>query len=358
MKWLICIGILFLVGGLLSIKDNFVVFVFATAVGIIFICSGRNKKNVHKKCIKCGKGKMVSYIDEEGYCCDCARTRDLARIAQAKRDEDARIAQAKREEEEHIAQAKRKDAEECIARSERILEERRLEREAFLSALKKRQEEENEFAKDPLNTISHHGLVVKGIYQGLPAVYWYPNTHVSNVDRDMLRKIADTGNFVVELSLSEDKKIYVMKDGAIVGCVEEKQNILKDWISRGLPMVCEFTAFRQGKEAVSIALYRDDEKRLSDKQFVVTKLTSCMSEDKQEIIWFLEKGQKLFLEVDDNDKPYIRDIQNNAIGNLPSKYKDAYFEDAIAGVFFDHSEKSENANGDEKDIPYVKIYFY
>lgn len=96
MRWLICIGVLFIIGGIGSIKDNFVVFLIATAVGIIFISAGRNKKK-HKKCIKCGKGRMVSYIDEEGYCCDCARARDLARIAQAKRDEEVRITQAKSE---------------------------------------------------------------------------------------------------------------------------------------------------------------------------------------------------------------------------------------------------------------------
>lgn len=298
---------------------------------------------LYEACRRCGKEFFLFKLDDSLHCRECAqilkeqmRKEEEVRIAQAKWEEEERIAQAKRKEEERIAQAKREE-EDRISRAKREAEARRV---------------------DSILSCAMNFVLVKGIYQGLPAVYWYPNTRVSNVNQEELLQIAESRSFVVQPAFSEAGVLIVTKDGKYVAEITERQSILKDWIFEGLPIVCEFTSLRQGKEAISIALYRDDEKRLSSNHFEITKLISCMSEEKQEIIYDLEKGQKLFIETDDNDKPYIRDIQNNPIGNLPAKYANAYIEDEIAGVFFDHTEKIENANGEEKEIPYVKVYFF
>lgn len=345
MKWLICIGILFIIGGIGSIKDNFVVFLISVAVGIIFISAGRNKKK-HKKCIKCGKGRMVSYIDEEGYCCDCARARDLARIAQSKyKEEPQKISSLVSHPEQSPSDTQ------VPMPSVPVVSSVSFSPPAQSVVAEK-------IVKRSLDSYMRFGVPVKHMYNGISIVYRYPNIPVSNVDRSVLQKMVDVEQFNVELSVAVSGNIVASWNGSIVAHLEDKQSICKDWLSNGLPYICEFAAFGNGKERIALFLYRDDEKRLQSNRFEVTKLTACMSDEKQEVIWFLKQGQKLFVDLDDNSKPYIRDIEYNPIGNLPAKFKNAYFEDEIAGVFFDHAEKTENANGDEKEIPYIKIYFH
>lgn len=236
---------------------------------------------------------------------------------------------------------------------------------------------ENEYSKDPthtnfykattpqpapfsdvLNTFKRYAVTAPSIYQGCPMVYMYPNISVSNVNKDCLRTMVNRKDFEVVLYKGDLGEIFIKKYGITIAKLEDKAEMCSDWIDKGLPLICQFAAFQNGKEKVALFFYKDQESALANNKCDIVKLASCMSAEKQEIIAFLEKGQKLFIELDDNNKPYVRDIEYNPIGRLPAKYQRLYEEELICGIFFDHSEKkvSEDLDEDDKEIPFVRIY--
>lgn len=207
-------------------------------------------------------------------------------------------------------------------------------------------------ATDPLNTFVRYSVFAPSLVDNLPMVYKYPNISVSDVNRECLREMVQQKDFEASLSKGEHGEVFLKRNGNIIAKLEDKVEMCIDWITKGLPVFCQFVAFQAGKEKVALFFYKDQESALSNNKHDIVKLTACMSSEKQETIAFLENGQNLFIDIDDNDKPYVRDIDYQPIGNLPAKYARLYEEDAICGIFFDHSETKE----DDKEIPFVRIY--
>lgn len=209
-----------------------------------------------------------------------------------------------------------------------------------------------------LDSFVRYGITAPPIYQECPMVYRFPNVSVSNVNRSLLSSLVQSKNFKVTLYADENGDVLLKADNCTVAKLEDRVQMCIDWLHKGFPVICEFAVFAQGKEKVALFFYKNEEHNLVNNRCEVAKLTSCMSASKQETIAFLEKGQKLFIELDDNNKPYVRDIEYNPIGNLPAKYNKLYEDDMIIGVFFDHTETkvSEDFDKEDKEIPFVRIY--
>ena len=211
---------------------------------------------------------------------------------------------------------------------------------------------------DPLDTFVRYSVSAPTIWQDCPMVYRYPNISVMNVNRTNLQAMVKLKKFEVLPVKDESGAILLKWDGITVAHLAEKIEMCSDWLDKQLPLRCEFAAFGAGKEKVALFFYKDQESTLQDRQCEIVKLTSCMSTAKQETISFLEEGEKLFIEWDDNDKPYLRDISYNPIGSLPAKFNKYIDNDLIDGIFFDHTEVKENEDWEKEDklIPFVRVY--
>ena len=213
---------------------------------------------------------------------------------------------------------------------------------------------------DPLVTAMRLGASSCTIFQNCPLVYKYHNISVKNVDRNMLRRMVIAKEYEVTLSISDSDDIDVYRGEYCICQLGDKVEMCRDWLKKGFPVRCEFVSFQQNAEKVALFFYRDEEGKLKNNKCDIVKLTSCFSSQKQEAISFLEKGEKLFIDTDDNDKPYLRNIDYEPIGNLPTKYNRAYEDDLIGGIYFDHCEPKEGEfdlyDEDRKEIPFVKVY--
>lgn len=212
---------------------------------------------------------------------------------------------------------------------------------------------------DSLDSFKRISIYADQIYQGCPMVYRYLDIRVTNVNREQLRLMVKSNDFEVTLQKEETGDIVLTKYGSAVATLVDKVDMCTDWLSNGHPIICQFSAFRSGFERVALFFYKDIEESLNSHQYEIVKLSSYRSVSKQETISFLQKGQKLLTEFDDNDKLFVQDMDNNPIGCLPQKYVSLYEEDMVAGIFFDHSEikPAKDFEKDDTIIPFVKIYF-
>ena len=232
------------------------------------------------------------------------------------------------------------------------------ERDAYLRLNIPFPESAKNITSDPLRTAKRWGITSKTIYKNCPLVYKYPNIPVTQVDRDMLRRMVIAKEYEMTVVLAEDGSVDLYRGEICIARLVEKVEMCKDWFRKGEPIRCEFASFNEGAEKVALFFYRNEEEALKNYKCDIVRLTSCFSNSKQEVIYFLEKGEKLFIDTDDNDKPYLRNIDYAPIGNLAAKYNQAYEDDLIRGIYFDHSEKkeSEDFDKDDKEIPYVRVY--
>ena len=213
-------------------------------------------------------------------------------------------------------------------------------------------------ASDKASSFVRYAFSAPPVHQGCPMVYRYTNIPVSNVNRFRLEVIIDLKKFDLTPTKDEFGNILLKMDGNIVARLDDKIDICRDWLDKGLPMICEFSEFAVGKERVALFFYKDVESNLAGNSREIVRLTSCLSPSKQEAISCLEEGQVLFIEYGDDGKPYVRDIEYNPIGALPSKYTKMYDDGLVSGLFFDHTEakESDDFESDDKQIPYVRIY--
>lgn len=210
----------------------------------------------------------------------------------------------------------------------------------------------NDVAKQYLDKVLDRFSCLPMVIDNQVAVYSYPNVYVRNVDYGVLKYMCDNQKFNVMPIVNSDGQIALHYDGAIVGFLNEKEAMCKDWIERGDAIHCEFVSFRPGFECVTVIFYRDEHTRLSSRDSIVTKLTRFSSVGIQDSICCLSDGEKLRCCEDfDSDRICVYNLRNNLIGYLPRQFEEQ-FED-FAGIFFDHSERSESG---DYEIPYVRIY--
>lgn len=268
------------------------------------------------RCVRCKQMKSTSSLNAKGECASCAAQ---SRIAELARTPD-------------------------VPKNDKTLQNNRL-----VSAMERERLLEN---------CTHYVRVLECVHDGCAMVYRYPNTSVTDVDRDVLYDMVATKTYRVTVSVESNGDVLLHSGEKVVAKLADRVQMCKDWIKKGRPLICEFVAFKKGTEKVALFFYRSEADEMSDHTFDTIKLTSCMSVMKQEAICCLVPGQKLFVELDDNDKPYVRDIEYNPLGKLPAKYNRLYEEEALLGLYFDHTEKveAEDLDGDDKEIPYVRIY--
>ena len=212
---------------------------------------------------------------------------------------------------------------------------------------------------DPLDTAMRYGVYSSALIDGCVMVYRYPNVAVSHVNRDLLRTMVMEKDYKVSVSVSDSGEVFAVKNNKVVAKIVERTNMLIDWKRRGDPVVCEFAYFARDKEKVALFFYQNEQNKMAGYPFEIVMLSSCLSNERQENIACLEPGEKLFLDLDDNDAPYVHDIEINPLGKLPAKMNRLYASGQIVGIYFDHTETkyAEEIGKDDKEIPFVKVFY-
>lgn len=291
--------------------------------------------DLFRNCGRCNKSGLFTKLNKEGYCAECA--------AKRKEEQAAKLEKEREEILKKIYHTPSVNSDSCVNQPQ-----------SFNFPMKADEKRASEIRRMEYST--RHWFTPPAVLDGCVMVYRYPNVSVKIHARHLLEELFIAEEFRVELQISESNDVIIKSKFGIIGTVLEKDQIIKDWKKRGDPMICEFVTFASGQESIALFLYRDDESRFLDREKHIVKLTSCMSASKQEAIECLTKNEKLFIDLDDYDKLYVKDISNYPIGNLPAKYKKLYDAGTIDAVYFDHSEIIENDSGIEKEIPFVRIY--
>lgn len=186
-------------------------------------------------------------------------------------------------------------------------------------------------------------------------VYYYPKVKFSpdSEAERLALEMQETGDWKVDLR-HEDSKINVYYHDEFFGTVLEKEDMVIDWIKRDDPLFCILGNFGDSGYYLALAFYRDEQKRLSNRESSIIKLIRCTSEDSQMNMIGLQPGEKLDLEEDYEREDGVNVLANGCkIGALPKRQAIKYLEEGCAGVFLERMENDDNFH----DIPYVKIYW-
>lgn len=203
-----------------------------------------------------------------------------------------------------------------------------------------------------------YDVVVQTRIDNLYLVYQYgkvkfiPNSAAEALALDMQRK--NSWELIIKLS-GEDLNLYW--ESREIGKLIDRVDMVKDWINRGDLLKVWLENIGSSGNFVRLAFYRDEMKRLADKESSVVKLTRCYNEDAQFSMSGLKDGEKL--DFDDNyesDDPdgTIWITYGSAIGTLPKRTAQRYLNEGAAAVFLDHLDYDIEK---DKEIPYVKIYW-
>ncbi len=187
-------------------------------------------------------------------------------------------------------------------------------------------------------------------------LYSYTKVPIENVDRNHIQWMCENDNWKCEVK-ENNGRIEIINNEHYVATLDRKglNQMIFDWIRRGDPIRCELTGAVKGNEHVVLAFYRDEEKRFSHREKIVTKLINYSSEDRQGSFYLLEDGEKLTIQEDDyKDGVFnVLDYCDDPIGDLPVKYARIHEECPFGAIFVDHIDYDEEK---EKYIPYVRIY--
>ena len=224
----------------------------------------------------------------------------------------------------------------------------------------------NEIHKQIIDSVQHSdrkekfNVVIPKRKNNAPLAYQYNHQEILELNYDFAIECAQ--NNMLELSANiEDGNITLYSGKNRIGILGGKHvEMMKDWIKNKEPyaIILEGVDSENKKAIAYLAFYRDKRAKMSYREQTTFKLTNYRKEDQQMIISSLENGDELYLSEEYNertDSEYISVEESNIeIGRLPKKASDRYFNEGVAGCFFDHSDYNC-----EKDIyiPYVTIYW-
>lgn len=162
-----------------------------------------------------------------------------------------------------------------------------------------------------------------------------------------------------ELTAEADgKTVYIKHNDVRIGVMKSREDMIRDWLRRNDLVKIWLESFGKNGDYVTLAFYRDEQKRLSYRENTVVKLTRYAKSEIQDTIMSVQDGSML-----DFDEDYSYDLPEDtvmvtyegvSIGALPKKIANRYLDEGAAAVFFDHSDYDIEK---DKEIPYVKIYW-
>lgn len=190
---------------------------------------------------------------------------------------------------------------------------------------------------------------------GCALAYYYVFEFKPKDGVDVVKDVLGDSEKIVDVDV-DGNLITLIHNGSVFGVIpdDNKAQMVSDFKKRGEP--CNAILLADGKK-VNLRFYKDKLKSLAKHENDVVKLRSFKGANKQEIIESLDADDEL--DFDEEDDKIIVEYIGDAIGRLPSSIEKRVFEEdeEIAAIFVDHIEESENDDGDDVFIPYVKVFW-
>lgn len=143
------------------------------------------------------------------------------------------------------------------------------------------------------------------------------------------------GEKVLSLNDTGDVVHVLNEEGDVIGTLQDRVEMLRDWITRGDPYEFGLKQFHEdGTLTARIAFYRDRKKGQDWREQTVVALTAFSSEAKQDLIGCCEVGQELQVH-EDGDQVIVTDRGEEEMGKIPAKYAKRIIEEGVYGVFFE-----------------------
>ena len=143
--------------------------------------------------------------------------------------------------------------------------------------------------------------------------------------QEMAQNMLISNDWELSAAKAESGKIELFYYGQEFATLQEKEDMVSDWIKRSDPMKIYLKNLGNSGNFATVAFYRDEQERLSKRETSVVKLTRCTNEDAQLSMIGLEEGDKLELEEDYEREDSVNVLVDGAeIGALPKKYSVKY----------------------------------
>lgn len=197
--------------------------------------------------------------------------------------------------------------------------------------------------------------IYPSVVDGCTVAYYYLLEFEPKDGVDIAKDILGDSEKIVDVE-SNGAIVTLIYNGTVFGEISDtyKAQMVKDFKKRGEP--CHAILLADGKK-VNLRFYKDKLKTLAKHESDIVQLRNFKGKAKQEIIEDLEPDDEL--DFDEDDGKLIVDYAGDEIGRLPSRIEKRVLEEdeEIIGVFVDHIEESENDDGDDVYIPFVKVFW-
>ena len=178
--------------------------------------------------------------------------------------------------------------------------------------------------------------------------------HMPESNIDIAWKAAEEKRWYLTASIV-DGNIHLFSGDDDIGILNERANMMKDWLRRGDPylIILENVNSETGC-TVRLVFYRDQKKQYANCEQSVVALVSYKSEAKQDNQAGMMDGEEVEARRNyKKDNCVVISAAFGPIGNLPKMYAKRYIEEGAALVVLDHCEVDD----DYKDKPFVRIYW-
>lgn len=201
------------------------------------------------------------------------------------------------------------------------------------------------------NSDSDLDIVIPSRKDGAPLIYNY-RVKITVTDEDCLRRHhAEKDWSFTPKDINGDIHLFLGNDD--IGILVDRVDMLRDWLRRGDPFLLCFENLSEENGCFGhIAFYRDKRKGNEWREQTVVSLISYKSGEKQEVIEYLNEGDEVQIEEEDDDNVIITS-NDEMIGKLPKKYVRRCVEEGVHSAFIEKLEYDEGG----KMQPFIRIYW-
>lgn len=183
---------------------------------------------------------------------------------------------------------------------------------------------------------------------------------LSDIVPEVLKAAFEAEQYLFEVKQA-DGIIYAMLGGQIAGIVNERCEMISDWIRRDEPFRLFLNSYTEGEDCkVFLVFYKDKSAAHKWREQSVVPLTAYKGKARQEISAYLytkeevEIGEEYFGNDDDDA---VVTYKGEAIGKVPPKIRNRIAEDGYSYAEIDELIEEENDNGDDIYHPVIRIYW-
>ena len=205
--------------------------------------------------------------------------------------------------------------------------------------------------------IKRNRIYVYEMKNGLNKVYQYARIKIDLAETasEIIGEMESANNWSVSFDVS-GTAVLVSYNGRVLGTLLDRVDMVRDFIRRNDLVLGWLETNSKTTNTLVLAFYRDERKRLANKESEVVKLTRCLNQEAQDTMIGLDDGVALTL---DDDYDYTAPegtvfvLFGSAMGALPKKQANRYLEEGVAGVFLEYFDYDDR----DRQIPYVRIYW-